>query len=245
MRLSSSFPFPVIASIIVVGSALTSVSALAATDFKNLKNLNQTEFNQLAKDFSAAGSYKAITPATPLGITGFDVGAEVSFTSLNNSTVWQKAGADISTLPMPKLHITKGLPYNIDIGASMVAVPNSDIKLMGFEARYALLEGSAATPALGLRAAYSKLSGVDQLDFNSKSLELVVSKGFLMVTPYAGVGRVWGTVTPRVGNLRAQSPTASKVFAGVNANFGLFNVAGELDRIDSNQTVSVKLGFRW
>ena len=77
---------------------------------------------------------------------------------------------------MPKLHITKGLPYNIDIGASM-AVPNSDIKLMGFEARYALLEGSAATPALGLRAAYSKLSGVDQLDFNSKSL-LVVS-GFL------------------------------------------------------------------
>ena len=50
----------------------------------------------------------------------------------------------------------------------MVAVPNSDIKLMGFEARYALLEGSAATPALGLRAAYSKLSGVDQLDFNPR-----------------------------------------------------------------------------
>ncbi|WMW79986.1 hypothetical protein RF679_15240 [Undibacterium cyanobacteriorum] len=227
------------------GLSMIASSASAATDFKNLKNLNQSEFNQLAKDFSAAGSYKAITPATPLGITGFDLGAEVSFTSLNNNQVWQKAGADISTLPMPKLHITKGLPFNIDVGASMVSVPDSDIKLMGFEARYALLEGSAATPALGVRAAYSKLSGVDQLDFNSKSLELVVSKGFLMVTPYAGVGRVWGKVTPRVGSLQAQSPTASKVFAGVNANFGLFNVAGELDRIESNQTVSVKLGFRW
>lgn len=245
MRASTKLQFRTITNSLLLTSVLVSASALAGTDFRNLKNLNQSEFNQLAKDFSAAGSYKAITPATPLGITGFDLGAELSFTSLNNSTVWQKAGADISTLPMPKLHLTKGLPFNIDIGASMVAVPNSDIKLMGFEARYALLEGSAATPALGLRAAYSKLSGVDQLDFNAKSLELVVSKGFLMVTPYAGVGRVWGSVTPRVGNLAAQSPTASKVFAGVNANFGLFNVAGEVDRIDSNQTVSMKFGFRW
>lgn len=228
-----------------IGCIAASSNSWASTDFKTLKNLNQSEFNQLAKDFNAAGSYKAITPAAPLGITGFDVGAEVSFTSLDNSQVWKKAGADVSLLPMPKLHITKGLPFNVDLGASMVAVPDSDIKLIGLEARYAILEGSAATPALGIRAAYTKLSGVEQLDFNSKSLELVASKGFLMVTPYVGVGRVWGSVSPRVGNLKSQTPTASKIFAGVNANFGLFNVAGELDRIESNQTLSVKLGFRW
>ncbi len=220
-------------------------TANASTDFNQLKSLSQSEFNQLAKDFTAAGSYKAITPATPLGITGFDLGGEISVTQLENSAVWKKAGANVSALPMPKLHLTKGLPFNIDVGASLIAVPDSNIKLLGLEARYALLEGGVATPAVGVRAAYSKLSGVDQLGFDAKSVELVASKGFLMLTPYVGVGRVWGSVTPHVGTLQKTSPTSSKVFAGLNANFGLFNVAGEVDRTGSNDTVSVKLGFRW
>lgn len=234
----------------LVSLALLSLTAIASTahastDFNQLKSLSQNEFNQLAKDFTAAGSYKAITPATPLGITGFDLGGEISVTQLENSAVWKKAGANISALPMPKLHVTKGLPFNIDVGASLIAVPDSNIKLLGLEARYAVLEGGVATPAVGVRAAYSKLSGVDQLGFDAKSLELVASKGFLMLTPYIGVGRVWGSVTPNVGNLQKAAPTSSKVFAGINANFGIFNLAGEVDRTGNNDTVSVKLGFRW
>lgn len=234
-----------ITSAAMLAIATMAGSAQASTDFNQLKTLNQTEFNQLAKDFTAAGSYKAITPATPLGITGFDLGGEISVTQLENSAVWKKAGANISALPMPKLHVTKGLPFNIDIGASLVAVPDSNIKLLGLEARYAILEGGVVTPAVGVRAAYSKLSGVDQLGFDAKSVELVASKGFLMLTPYVGVGRVWGSVTPNIGSLQKVSPTSSKVFAGINANFGLFNLAGEVDRIGNNDTVSVKLGFRW
>lgn len=236
---------PRVMSTAILSFAAMTSSVHASTDFSQLKTLSQTEFNQLAKDFTAAGSYKAITPATPLGITGFDLGGEISVTQLDNSAVWKKAGANISALPMPKLHLTKGLPFNIDVGASLVAVPDSNIKLMGLEARYAIFEGGVASPAVGVRAAYSKLSGVDQLGFNAKSIELVASKGILMVTPYIGVGRVWGSVTPNIGSLQKASPTSSKVFAGINANFGLFNLAGEVDRIGNNDTVSVKLGFRW
>jgi hypothetical protein len=219
--------------------------AYAGGDLTQIQKLGQSEFNRFANDFISAASYKAITPATPLGITGFDIGAELSITQLGDNAVWKKSGADISSLVMPKLHIHKGLPFNIDLGASLVAVPNSNIKLIGMEARYALLEGSIATPAVAVRGAYTKLSGVSQLDLDTKSIELVVSKGFVMLTPYAGVGRVWGSVTPNVAGLQKVSPTANKLFAGVNANFGLFNVAGEVDRTGSNDTVSVKFGFRW
>ncbi|MBR7799627.1 DUF6588 family protein [Undibacterium fentianense] len=219
--------------------------AYAGTNFTQLKTLNQTEFNRLAKDLNSAASYKAVTPAAATGLTGFDIGAEVSFTQLANSSVWQKAGADVSTLILPKLHVHKGLPFNLDIGASLSSVPNSDMKLMGFEARYALLEGNLALPAVAVRGAYSKLSGVSQLAFDSTNIELLVSKGFVMFTPYAGIGRVWGSVTPNVNGLQKASPTSSKVFAGVNANFGLMNLATELDRTGDNQTVSIKLGFRW
>lgn len=226
-------------------ATLFSASAQADTDFDRLNSLSQSEFKRLASDLVAATSYKAVTPAESLGITGFDLGLEVSFTNLSNSDVWKKSGADVKTLPMPKLHVHKGLPFNIDIGASLVAIPDSNIKLVGAEVRYALIEGGVATPALAIRGAVSKLSGVSQLDTSSRSLELVVSKGFLNITPYAGVGKVWGKVTPNVGLLSRVSPDANKVFAGVNANFGLFNLAAEVDRTGDAQTASVKLGFRW
>jgi hypothetical protein len=102
-----------------------------------------------------------------------------------------------------------------------------------------------ATPALAIRAAATRLYGVDQLDLNTRSLELLVSKGFLMLTPYAGVGKVWGNVTPNVSNLQKESTDANKLFAGVNFNLGLVNIATEADRTGDNKSVSVKFGFRW
>ena len=219
--------------------------AFADSTLDSLQNLGQAEFSLFAKDFISAGSYKAVAPGEPLGITGFDIGLEVSSTKLTNPAIWKKAGVDLSSLPLPKLHIHKGLPFNIDVAASMVAVPSSNIKLVGMEIRYALLEGGVATPSLSIRAAGSSLTGVDQLDLNTKSIELTLSKGFLMLTPYIGVGRVNGTATPNVASLKKVTTNGNKVFAGLNANFGLMNFAAEADRTGDNDTISVKMGFRF
>ena len=218
--------------------------AMAGTDFATLRLLSQSEFGKLSKDFVSAASYKAVSPAEPLGIIGLDVGVEVTSTKLEHSDVWRKAGADESTLYLPKVHVHKGLPFKIDVGASLSLVPGSDIKLIGAEVKYAILEGGVASPALSIRAAATKLFGVDELDLDTRSLELTVSKGFLNVTPYAGVGKVWGTVTPNVLNLRKESPTGNKVFAGVNFNLGIANLAAEVDSTGGNKSASVKLGFR-
>lgn len=222
-----------------------SLPVLASDNLDQLQKLSQTEFVSLAKDFTAAASYKAVAPGAPLGITGFDLGVEVSVTQLVDDSVWKKAGADVSSIILPKVHVHKGLPFDIDIGASLAAAPNSDIKLIGFEARYAILAGSVTTPSLSVRAATTRLSGVNQLDLNTQSVELTASKGFLLFTPYGGVGRVWGSLTPHVLNLNKVSTSANKIFAGVNANFGLINLLAEVDRTGDSETVSVKLGFRW
>jgi hypothetical protein len=235
------------ACVCLVTSVIAGVATpvFAGTDFTQLKTLNQSEFHRLATDFTSVSSYKGVTPAAPLGITGFDIGGELSSTQLGNSAVWKKAGADVSTLFVPKIHVHKGLPFNIDVGASLSAVPDSDIKLFGMEARYALIEGGVAMPAVAIRGAYTKLSGVSQFSANTKSVELLASKGFVMFTPYVGIGRVWGAVTPNVGGLQKVSPTANKLFAGINANLGLVNLGAELDRTGDNDTVSIKVGFRW
>ena len=86
------------------------------------------------------------------------------FTSrLTADNYWQKAfGGDApSYLYLPKIRVRKGLPLGIDIGAMYSYVPDSNIKLYGFEISKAILEGSMATPAVGIRATYTKLAGVE------------------------------------------------------------------------------------
>ena len=216
----------------------------AASDFDRVQTLTQAEFGKLAQDFTAVGSYRSLAPAEPLGAIGFDIGAAVSATRLDHAAVWEKAGFEHTSVYMPTLRLQKGLPLNIDIGATFTAVPDSDIKLVGAEIKYAFVSGNVALPALAIRAAATKLSGVDEFDLDTRSVELLVSKGFLMLTPYAGVGKVWGTLTPGIGRLAEEKPEGTKVFAGVNLNLGIADLAAEVDRIEGNQTVSVKLGFR-
>lgn len=224
-----------------------SQSSMAATTF-NLATLAQPSFRALSEDFGAALSYKPITPAAPLGITGFDIGVEVSATNISKSAAaWKTAtGSDApGTLPIPKLHIAKGLPFNIDVAAFYTTVPTTNITAFGGELRYAILEGGLAMPAVAVRGAMTKLNGIDQLTLNTKSLDVSISKGFAMFSPYAGAGMVWVDSSTSVAGLQAESFTQPKWFVGANLNLGLTNLAAEVDQTGGVQTVSAKVGFRW
>ena len=221
-----------------------------AKEINQIQLLTQTEFRALSEDLGAALSYKPLTPTTPLGLSGFDLGIAATATKLENSGVLNKAGAgDLSNVVVPSLRLHKGLPFGIDFGLMYGAVPSTNIKLMGGEVRYALVEGGAAMPAIGIRGSYTKLSGVDQLEFDTKGVDLSISKGFLMFTPYAGIGKVWTTSTPHVtpnpNNLSKESFSLNKAFVGVNLNFGLVNIAVEGDRTGEASTYGAKLGFRF
>ena len=231
--------------LIALGAAVLSAPSFAADDLERVRTLAQTELSRLSKDLTAATSYKGVSPAEPLGITGFDIGVEVSATKLEHSDIWRKAGADDSTLYLPKVHVHKGLPFDIDVGAFLSMVPGSDIKVGGAEIKYAIISGNVALPAVSVRAAATRLFGVDEIDLNTRSLELTVSKGFLNFTPYAGIGKVWGTLTPNFSGLSKETPTASKLFVGANVNLGLANLAAEVDETGGNRTISAKLGFRF
>ncbi len=221
--------------------------ALAANNI-NLANFTgpaaQSDFRTFSEDLGSALSYKALTPPTPLGITGFDMGIEATDTKVRNLGI--ATNSSMSDLIVPKLHIYKGLPLNIDIGAFYSAVPTTNIKLYGGELRYAIVPGGVTTPAIGIRGAFSKLSGVSQLDFSTKSLDVSISKGFAMFTPYAGVGSVWVDSTPNgIPGLANESFRQNKVFAGSDLNFGLVNVDLEYDKTGYAPSYSAKLGFRF
>ncbi|GAB4115407.1 MAG: hypothetical protein Fur0026_01240 [Sideroxydans sp.] len=208
----------------------------------------QADFRNVSEDLGSALSYKGVVPAESMGVTGFDLGLEVTQTDLAKSAaLWNTlTGSDISKLYVPKLHATKGLPLDIDIGAFFSAVPSTNIKLYGGELRWAFMPGSMAMPAVAVRGSLTKLTGVSQLSLDTKGIDFSISKGFAMFTPYAGIGKVWTTSTPDAATtLSEESFSQNKLFAGANLNFGLTNLAAEFDKTGEAKSVSLKLGFRF
>jgi hypothetical protein len=219
-----------------------------AADIEFNAGLTQKAFKDLSKEAAAVLSYKNLAPAEPLGITGFDIGLESSFVSIStgNNNYWEKAFADDapSVLPAPKIRIRKGLPAGIDIGAMYSTVPGSNIKLYGAEISYAILEGTVATPALGVRGTYTKLTGVEDLDFQTTGFDVSISKGFVMLTPYAGVGMVHFSSTAK-GNLQTLSTALTgsplsdekqwqpRYFGGLKISpFPLFGITAEYEYLN-------------
>lgn len=223
-------------------------SVRAADDLNQINLLGQADFRNLSEDLGAALSYKAVVPAEPLGITGFDISLEVTATKLQHPGAWDRAtsGGAPSTLYLPKVHVHKGLPLGLDVGAFYTSAPDTNISLWGAEVRYALVAGGVATPAVGIRATYSKLSGVDQLNFETRGVELSVSKGFAFFTPYAGIGRLWIDSEP-VGapTLAKEDFQQTKTYVGGNFNFGIANLAIEADRTGGATSYNAKYGFRF
>lgn len=212
----------------------------ADIDFSNATSFTQDEFNKLSKEAGAAIGYRNMAPAAPLGITGFSIGGEVAAVKIDkNSSYWKSAfgnDAPPSYLVIPKIRVRKGLPFGIDVGAMYSYVPDSNIKLYGAEISKSILEGTMATPAVGVRATYTKLAGVDDLGLQTYGVDASISKGILFITPYAGAGMLWINSEAK-GNLKTLAPTLSKentsiprVFGGVVVTpFPLFGITAEAE----------------
>lgn len=233
---------------LIAGATLISIPA-HAYEFNTLNTLSQPEFRLLSEDVSAALSYKPMIPAADMGLTGFDLGLSVSGTHLAHREVVQKAtgGASVpADLPAVGLRIHKGLPFNLNIGASYTNIPGTPLSALGGELRWAFMPGSALMPAVAARLSLSSTTGLNQLKMHSTGYDISISKGFTVLTPYAGIGYVESRVSaPESPALSSEKVGQTKYFGGVNMNLGLMNVALEGDRTGKTSTYGVKFGFRF
>lgn len=230
--------------------ALLAGTHVLAYDFTSatLQSLGQSKFKLLGEDVSSTLTYKAMIPAADLGITGFDVGVSLGGTKIANRDAMKEAagGASVpSILPSVALRVHKGLPFNLNVGASYTNVPGTPLSALGGELRWAVLPGGALMPAVSARISASSSMGVDQLKLKSTGFDVSVSKGFTLLTPYLGIGRVQSKVSAPQTTLATEKIGQTKYFGGVNANLGLMNLAIEGDRTGKASTYSLKLGMRF
>jgi len=209
----------------------------------------QDEFREVSEDAIALIDYKALGPAEPGGLAGFGIGAFVSWLPIDEESAWNTVtGENFSGVGLVGAQVTKGLPLDLDVGAFYTAMPETDVKAYGAELRYAILEGSTATPALALRGAWSTVDGIEDFELESKSLDLSLSKGFTLLTPYVGAGYVWGKSTPDPAitastGLREEKVEEFKAYLGVRIALGFFELTPELERVGETSLYTLRIGF--
>jgi len=206
-------------------------------DIRFLSSLGQGAFEDFTEEVGLAISYLPLSPAESLGTFGLDVGIEVTVASISkDAAFWLETIGEKppSVIPLPKIHIQKGLPFGIDIGAVYSKVPSSNISMAGGEIKWAFISGNAILPAVAVRASYTKLLGVDDLDLETIGADLSISKSFAFITPYAGYGQVWIRSEEKLAalDLKEVRVNLAKPFVGVKISLLLINFVFEADFAD-------------
>ena len=231
------------------------VTPVLAGDIEFQSTYTQQMFKDFSKEVGAAVIYRGVAPGHPLGLTGFDIGVEGTFTKIHdNQDYWKKAvkGGDPSAyLVAPKLHAQKGLPWGFDVGLAVGKIVDTDIAYAGGEVRYSILQGGILEPNLAVRGSYSQTFGADQLDFKTYGLDISASKGFgavIKIVPYAGIGQYWMESRPKnlAAGIHLGNETLSKTrfFGGAQLQMTLFTVTAEVDYIEV-PSLSLRAGVTW
>jgi len=179
---------------------------------------------------------------------GFQVGVEA--TSLQvNSSAWQALGnGGQSAMVIPKLRISAGVPFGLDVSYMYTAVPQSNIKITGYEGRMAF--GSYIPLPMvefNVRAYQSQLTGVTELSVKDFGYAAMLGANLPVFKPYIEVGQVQSTSTPQgaavtVGGLKEYKKTSTTMAVGAKVSiFPFLNLTGEYATVGSKKLYTIKL----
>jgi hypothetical protein len=234
---------------LTVATLLAVAGSAQAYDFKPAQTLgSQADYRAFSQDVSAVMAYKPMVPAQTLGVLGFDLGVSVHATDVANSKLLEQAASSAnvpSMIPTVAVRAQKGLPFDVDVGASYELLPGAGVSAWGGELRWAALAGGLVQPAVAVRAYASRVSGIQDMNLSSAGLDVSISKGFALIKPYAGVGVMRSKSSTSGNQFNAEHYNQTRTFVGANLNLVLMDLAFEVDRIGENTAYSIKAGFRF
>ena len=153
-------------------------------------------FQAFVKEFAAGLSSYTLTGTHTLGYNGFAISAELGVVSFSEGT-----GSGEFTLPtekkfsgpllLPSVHVRKGLPWSMELGARATWIDKSQMAAGTLEGRWAITEGYRMLPEVTLRAYATKLFNARDLNLWTAGTDLSVGKrfaigGMVTLSPYLG-----------------------------------------------------------
>jgi hypothetical protein len=147
-------------------------------------------FRVFARQFAAVITSANGAPPDTLGHSGFAFALTTTYYDLQGGSM-PTVGAFRGPRILPGVHVRKGLPASIEIGARASWIPESRMGIGGLELKWAVLEGFAVLPDLAVRGFISKLINSRDFDLTAGGLDLGIGKqfaiaGMVTLTPYGG-----------------------------------------------------------
>ncbi len=211
-------------------------------------SMTNEDFKAFTKEFGSVIAFNPISPAEKLGVLGFDAGAEFIVSDINsNASYFQNAGSFDNQLYTTRFHFQKGLPGGFDIGAMFFNVRDTNGKGWGVSLKYTLVDENLVLPSLSFRTTYTKLSGVDDLSMDTMSVGALLSKDFLIITPYASIEAIKISASEHSDLVELDSTDETVIRKALGLKFTFFpflSLNGEYAFSEIDQ-YSLKLAFRF
>ena len=148
-----------------------------------------------------------------------------------------------STLIIPRLHVQKGLPANIDVGVYYSKIPDSVIWLWGANIKYSLIAEDNVMPTVVLSGSYSKIEGT-HIHMNTQGIDLSVNKKLLLLTPYAGVGQIFIDSSSFDLAHTREKLTETRIYGGLKISLGIIDLTAEYESaIVPSYTIKLSIGL--
>lgn len=214
-------------------------------------NATRQDFQDFHSRFSAASYFYPRHGAAPLGLIGFEVYADATYDEGFDDEPFNDTAIDGDLtggfLSVARVGLRKGLPGGIDLGVSYGRALGGDVKLASAEIQYAILKGGLVKPSLSVRVTGTRALDSDTYDLDQYGAEVLLSKGFTVLTPYVGAGLVRSEGTLDRGELLPgfqEKETRTVLYGGVTLNLLLPKITVEIEKAEVIQgAVRVGIGF--
>jgi hypothetical protein len=208
----------------------------------------EADFQAFHRRFSAAAYHYPRHGAAPLGLVGFEIYADAAVDQDFGDEPYVETvlGDDLlgGFLAVGRVGVRKGLPGGIDLGVAYGRAFDTDIKLLSADIQYAILKGGVVSPALSVRVTGTRTLDAEEYELDQYGAELLLSKGFTVVTPYIGGGFVSSEGRfDRIGvGSFDDEETRGILYGGVVINLLLPKIVVEVEQAEV-VTGAVKIGF--
>ncbi|OIQ01078.1 MAG: hypothetical protein AUK35_00500 [Zetaproteobacteria bacterium CG2_30_46_52] len=217
---------------------------------------SQATFEALSDDLAAATWMNPSNSAEAhsAGLIPVGVQAAIEITGLSvdsNAAHWQAMNISglSSTLPLPRVRLSAGIPFGLDFSYMILQMPNSNVKMSGYEGRMAF--GSfIPLPFIeaNFRVYQSSLTGVTDYEIKNQGFGAMIGADLPFVKPYIEIGQVKSTSTPS-GNLalvfNEYSKTQTTTALGAKLQLALFVLNLETSKVGDKKLSTVKVGFEF
>ena len=240
----------------------------------NAPSADQEAFTEIAREYGMVFAPRLLGPAETLGVNGFQFGFQLGLTNINqtdttdgsNKPYWERTVEDEappSVLKTLHIDLRKGLPYSVEVGASMSWLFDSEMFAFGGNIKWAPNEGIDAFPIdFAARFSATRVVGSSQLDLTTLGLDLILSRGFGVagvanLAPFMAYSPVFvfarsGVLdsTPAIGNdpqrsfvFEKEELTIHRFVVGTRLVVGAVNLTPEVALTKGLQSYNFNLGL--